>query len=154
MIQFQPEVVSLAQSFDPELSGPQTLGDLVSTLHDINSFFQDNNDTLPNHVSPSFAEAETRVADILGRSLNRSNGDLKSLSEYDTSAPLPTPFVGAFNISHSAGNGEMTPNSFTFAGDSSGSDQDDEADDKFTFEKFIPKSTRMRSPTNFLRRVR
>jgi len=153
MIQFQPEVQDYSESsLETDPSEPQSLGDLVSTLHDINSFFQTKHEQSPELTSPTFTDAEHRAADILGRSLNRSALDVNALAEYDSTAALPTPFMGAFNISHSNGTGETTPHSFTFAGSSSGSDQEED-DEQFTFEKFVSKTSRIRSPTNFLRRA-
>lgn len=154
MIQFQPDVQDYSESsLETDPSEPQSLGDLVSTLHDINSFFQNNHEPSSELISPTFADAEHRAADILGRSLNRSALDVNALVEYDSSAALPTPFMGAFNVSHTMSNGEITPQSFTFAGSSSGSDQEED-DDKFTFEKFVSSnSSRIRSPTNLLRRA-
>jgi len=154
MIQFQPDIQDYSESsLETDPSEPLSLGDLVSTLHDINSFFQSNHEPSAEPNSPTFTDAEHRVADILGRSFNRSALDVNALAEYDSSAALPTPFMGAFNVSHDMNAGETTPHSFTFGGSSSGSDQEED-DDRFTFEKFVSKSSRIRSPTNFLRRAR
>lgn len=154
MIQFQPEIHIFPDPVsETDADDQQTLGDLVSTLHDINSFFQ-NPSTSTSHsptLSPTFIDAESRVADILGRSLDRSALDLGALSEYDISTVLPTPFIGAFNLNHTA-SGNMTPNSFVFAGGSSSGSDEEEADDddKFTFEKFVSKD-RLRSPPTLRR---
>jgi hypothetical protein len=135
---------------DAELNGgDQSLGELVSTLHDLNSFFTSDLATLPNQLPPPTREAENRVAAILARSLARTplGGD-KDWGEDETPEAPSTPFVDVFSVPQSANptNGSMTsgrPSLDSRRGDDSESD----GEDAFAFDNYMPKSAKSTSPS-------
>lgn len=97
---------------DPEIivheshpsSDNASLGEMVNTLHDLNTFFQSDEQGLPGAKLPNVhaaEEAERRVAAILSRSLARPTNDrgdpalMPDGGYYHPEAPA-TPFIGLF----------------------------------------------------------
>jgi Cell morphogenesis C-terminal len=124
MITFEPETRNLlaTQSFFP-VQNPTSLGDLVSTLNDLNNFFQKDDVLLkPNGTTGlERADSKRRVAEIVSRSLGRSPMARTASSDWATSQifrdsmadTIPdggnTPFIGLFSVSNSAETASITP---------------------------------------------
>ncbi|KAG8806517.1 Cell morphogenesis protein PAG1, partial [Serendipita sp. 399] len=120
VINFEPEARSHLAATDNtyfSLDDPTTLGNLVTTLNDLNKFFQtENANYVPLQRSRSTRdtqEAHNRAAEILSRSLGRASGnsrpsapneDTRSSESVGPSARTieqdqpPTPFIGLFSV--------------------------------------------------------
>jgi hypothetical protein len=125
IIRFEPETRTRSaahKSFFP-LDNPASLGDLVSTLNDLNDFFREesSNVTGVTQLKRSRSKAEhqaahNRVAEILSRSLRRASSTRRPSGDQDNVQPNgnqrdeltvaqpdsldpPTPFIGLFTVS-------------------------------------------------------
>ena len=125
MITFEPETRNrlATQSFFP-VQNPTSLGDLVSTLNDLNNFFQ-KDDVYPrpnNATGLERADSKRRVAEIVSRSLGRSPMRQAISSDWISSQlfrdsiadTIPdggnnAPFIGLFSVSNSAETTSLTP---------------------------------------------
>lgn len=124
MVTFEPETRNrLAnQSFFP-VQNPTSLGDLVSTLNDLNNFFQKDDVYLRPNSATGLARADSkrRVAEIVSRSLGRSTMRQAVSSDWISSQifrdsiadTIPdggnAPFIGLFSVSNSAETTSLTP---------------------------------------------
>ena len=124
MVTFEPETRNrlATQSFFP-VQNPTSLGDLVSTLNDLNNFFQ-KDDAYPkpnNATGLARADSKRRVAEIVSRSLGRSPMRQEISSDWISSqlfrdsmaSTIPdggnAPFLGLFSVSNSAETTSLTP---------------------------------------------
>ncbi|KAG8827735.1 Cell morphogenesis protein PAG1 [Serendipita sp. 401] len=122
VINFEPETRSHLAATDTayfSLDDPASLGDLVSTLNDLNNFFQADGTThAPLQRSRSIRDtqaAHNRAAEILSRSFGRTGGNSRptisgdeprSIEGIPTGYPVPlveqdqppTPFIGLFSV--------------------------------------------------------
>jgi hypothetical protein len=117
----EPDIV--VYNSEPSQSEVASLGDLVSTLHDLNTFFQPprSTQTLATRLPHSFdtEEAEHRVAAILSRSLAASpTRDWEFQSDHEMPGPS-TPFAGLFASSSRSPSGDSL---HRFSGPDSGGD--------------------------------
>jgi hypothetical protein len=122
VINFEPETrsrLAVTSSFF-SLENPTSLGDLVSTLNELNDFFQkDGVDAFPNggRRAADNQAAYNRATEILSRSLGRASGSRAAPSSADArqrpsngglNTPSvendqpPTPFVGLFSVGASS----------------------------------------------------
>jgi hypothetical protein len=124
MVTFEPETRNrlATQSFFP-VQNPTSLGDLVSTLNDLNNFFQKDDVHLKPNSSTGLerADSKRRVAEIVSRSLGRSTMRQAITSEWISSQlfrdsiaeTIPdggnAPFIGLFSVSNSAETTSLTP---------------------------------------------
>jgi hypothetical protein len=124
MVTFEPETRNrlATQSFFP-VQNPTSLGDLVSTLNDLNNFFQKDDVHLKPNSSTGLGRADSkrRVAEIVSRSLGRSTMRQAITSEWISSQlfrdsiaeTIPdggnAPFIGLFSVSNSAETTSLTP---------------------------------------------
>jgi hypothetical protein len=95
--QTEPEII--VHGSEPS-SDAASLGELVNTLHDLNSFFESEAPSeAPSLAPPTFdVEAEHRVASILSRSLGRSAGSRAATDIAEDWAVPSTPFIGLFSV--------------------------------------------------------
>ncbi|KZT36733.1 hypothetical protein SISSUDRAFT_926525 [Sistotremastrum suecicum HHB10207 ss-3] len=115
----------------------KSLGDLVSTLHDLGSFFQSDIGALPDRLPPPSKEAEARVAQILARSLSHDSAD-------EFPGIPPTPFADG-NIQSPGSSRRPSFDSPVIESDNDSSESD--PGDSFPLERFAPSpASRSRMP--------